>query len=365
MGLVGTFSAEVVLKIISTAWKCAAATYEEGSIPETKNMTFEVLKCIKPSTGGSVKTASVTLVEESPSLPTRNPHLPVLVIAVRGSKSVVDFVVNANCETEDTRKLFDINDLLPQTDSTHSLRAHAGFLNGAAALVKYIDSLVANSKAGHVLFCGHSAGGAVASLLFLKYLSNARKTASPQTFSCITFGSSPVTQPNISQILPKNGEKAPNLGLVLAIVNEYDLVSRADQLYVRSLVDLYRSLFQLPPIKDDKSGETGTTPSSTQEGSDLEASRPQVAKRSWDLPAPEIWLVGEVVLLRTEIVETQANDGQGKPTVDMKRALKVFAVAPEEFAKLLFCRISVHRRNEYHKRVGLIESGQFNAQNGW
>jgi hypothetical protein len=32
-----------------------------------------------------------------------------------------------------------------------------------------------NSKAEHILFTGHSAGGAVASLLFLKYLAEAKK----------------------------------------------------------------------------------------------------------------------------------------------------------------------------------------------
>jgi hypothetical protein len=142
-------------------------------------------------------------------------------------------------------------------------------------------------------------------------------------------------------------------------------VSRADQPYLRSLVDLYRSLFQLPPIKDDESAETGKTPSPAQEGPGQEASRPQEAKRPWDLPAPEFWLVGEVVLLRTEIIEVQVDDGQDKPTMDMERALKIFTVDSEEFAKLLFCRISVHRRNEYYKRVDLIENGQFNAQNGW
>jgi putative lipase involved disintegration of autophagic bodies len=60
-------------------------------------------------------------------------------------------------------------------ESPRSIRAHAGFLNCAIALIKYIDTLVANSRAGHVLFTGHSAGGAVASLLFLKYLADARK----------------------------------------------------------------------------------------------------------------------------------------------------------------------------------------------
>ena len=51
--------------------------------------------------------------------------------------------------------------------------AHAGFLNSAITLkdrvFKQIDDLNRNNHMKHVLFTGHSAGGAVASLLCLSY----------------------------------------------------------------------------------------------------------------------------------------------------------------------------------------------------
>ena len=93
-------------QIISVAWKCAAAAYEEKFVPETGSLEFEVLKRTKPSAGGTVKAVLVTLVKQSPSLSVENPHLPVLVVAVRGSKSTVDFMVNANTESKDTKDLF-------------------------------------------------------------------------------------------------------------------------------------------------------------------------------------------------------------------------------------------------------------------
>lgn len=61
--------------------------------------------------------------------------------------------------------------------ATHSppVYAHAGFLNSAEALMptlsKHVKAAITNSLIKHVLFTGHSAGGAVASLLLAKYLS--------------------------------------------------------------------------------------------------------------------------------------------------------------------------------------------------
>jgi alpha-beta hydrolase superfamily lysophospholipase len=51
-----------------------------------------------------------------------------------------------------------------------TLQTHAGFLNSTEALLPEVSSrvsrLIQQSGAKHVLFTGHSAGGAVASLLF-------------------------------------------------------------------------------------------------------------------------------------------------------------------------------------------------------
>src|SRR5436190_441497 len=69
-------------------------------------------------------------------------------------------------------------------------------------------------------------------------------------FSVITFGAAPVTQPNLTPRLLDLSHRRDRPGVMLAIVNEYDIVPRADGPYLRSLVDLYRSKYGLPPIID-------------------------------------------------------------------------------------------------------------------
>jgi pimeloyl-ACP methyl ester carboxylesterase len=68
----------------------------------------------------------------------------------------------------------DPNDLATYYQPVH---AHAGFLNSAEALTptlsKHIEDAIRKRSIKHVLFTGHSAGGAVASLLLAKYLTRA------------------------------------------------------------------------------------------------------------------------------------------------------------------------------------------------
>ena len=65
------------------------------------------------------------------------------------------------------------------------------------------------------------------------------------------------------------------------------------------------------------------------------------------------------------MAEMQTDDGHSKLEVSMKRTLKAFKVDSDAFTKLLFCRVSVHRRTEYDKRVDLILNGNYNGQSGW
>jgi hypothetical protein len=57
--------------------------------------------------------------------------------------------------------------------------SHAGFLSSAEALSLHISNAiyehVTRGDVKHVVFAGHSAGGAVASLLFAHFLSQAAK----------------------------------------------------------------------------------------------------------------------------------------------------------------------------------------------
>ena len=94
-----------------------------------------------------------------------------------------------------------------------------------------------------LLITGHSAGGAVAALLYSHMLSTSLEAESElnnltgcfKRIHCVTFGAPPVS------LLPLAKPANPLLrkSLFLSFVNEGDPVPRADKAYVRSLLDLY------------------------------------------------------------------------------------------------------------------------------
>jgi hypothetical protein len=154
---------------------------------------------------------------------------------------------------------------------------------------------------------------------------------------------------------------------MLNVINEYDLVPRIDGPYVRSLVDLYRSIYKLPPIQEAGPQMFGTnaeaqTPPAEVRSSQAVAKEEEVGKH-WSVPNPEYWHIGERVVLRRSIITGHASEDNGDPKEEL--ALSALSVAAEEFAKLLFCRLTVHRRVQYQERVELIAEGRFNGRHGW
>jgi len=101
-----------------------------------------------------------------------------------------------------------------------------------------------------LLITGHSAGGAVAALIYSHMLATSMEAASElntltgyfKRVHCITFGAPPVS------LLPLTKPHRPELqkSLFLSFVNEGDPVPRADVAYVRSLLDLYSSPAPVP-----------------------------------------------------------------------------------------------------------------------
>jgi hypothetical protein len=114
----------------------------------------------------------------------------------------------------------------------------------AARLRHLLEEDPGRSKCS-LLITGHSAGGAVASLLYSHMLSTSREAESELSIltgffkrvHCITFGAPPIS------LLPLATPKNPALkkSLFLSFVNEGDPVARADRAYVRSLISLYAS----------------------------------------------------------------------------------------------------------------------------
>lgn len=94
-----------------------------------------------------------------------------------------------------------------------------------------------------LLITGHSAGGAIAALLYSHMLSTSPEARSElnvltgcfKRIHCITFGTPPIS------LLPleKPKTRAASKSIFMSFINEGDLVARADFAYVRSLLDLY------------------------------------------------------------------------------------------------------------------------------
>ncbi|KAH7260483.1 Alpha/Beta hydrolase protein [Fusarium solani] len=216
-------SSQAEAQLVSAAWKCARGTYDlESTIEDTAYCTFRKDHVLKHSHTGTVKALKSTVVEPVAQPGLGDHLLPTLVIAIRGSASKMDHIVNANSRPQATEK-FITADFLDESN----LMAHSGFLNSAWALddivseriKNYIENVKStNGQRPHVLFTGHSAGGAVAALFYLRYISDKDFDESAR-FSCVTFGAPPcVSAPvNLSRY------RCTGATLCLNIINEFDV----------------------------------------------------------------------------------------------------------------------------------------------
>lgn len=176
------------------------------------------------------------------------------------------------------------------------------------------------------------------------------------SYSCITFGSPPVIRPSI----PSQVQSGPREGLVINFINEFDLVSRADGPYILSLINLHRSIYRMPRMQgvDTPSDNVLEDIKSFApfDSSSVESSTGKI----WISPRAFFTHVGERVVLHMQLCEESLGSGN-----DDEVELIAFRVQEQAFQNLLFCRIAVHSRIEYRRRVELIAQGCFNGLKGW
>lgn len=273
------------------------------------------------------------------------------------------------------------------------IQAHTGFLTCALALLPTLqrdiaEQLSSDPSISNVVFTGHSAGGAVASLLFLHFVTAAiattattATTSSPQSstqpreagvvkgrekvkYSLLTFGSAPcVTISDVGRRILGSKREKGTVGVMMALINEYDMVSRADKAYIRSVVDLYRGRYGLPPLTISTPGQrviAGGGIPKLEAGLDI-GSETSETERMWHLPRPVFHLVGDIIVFRLCFGEEMGTEDDGddegellEREVGQKPTLKADLVPTEEFTKLVFCDIGVHRRTAYLERVGML-----------
>jgi hypothetical protein len=172
------------------------------------------------------------------SIPIDDMH--TVVFAIRGSATFMDWAVNyRSAPSSPTGFLDDEGNL-----------CHAGFLHVARKMITPVAErlralLEQNPSRSHcsLLITGHSAGGAVAALLYSHMMSTTVQsdlnylTSFFKRVHCITFGAPPVS------LLPlqRPPDKRHRKSMFYNFINEGDPVPRADKQVVRSLLKLYAS----------------------------------------------------------------------------------------------------------------------------
>ncbi|KAM7186537.1 mono and diacylglycerol lipase [Naviculisporaceae sp. PSN 640] len=197
-------------------------------------------------------------------------YMNTIVFAIRGTATFMDWAVNLNTEP-----------ISPQgfLDDPGNL-CHSGFLTVARKMITPVARRLRqlleedpNRASYSLLITGHSAGGAVAALLYSHMLATSKAAMSElntltgcfKRIHCITFGTPPISLIPLQK--PANSDSHPQLkkSLFLSFVNEGDPVPRADRAYVRSLMELYAS--PAPATSSTSSSKSESVPSLTHSNS--------------------------------------------------------------------------------------------------
>lgn len=207
---------------------CLAAQYSHSvySKPSKRERTTHI-----PS---SSRTGTKAMVLKSVPIDDMN----TVVLAIRGTQTFMDWAVNLNSTPSCPTGFLDDDGNL----------CHTGFLTVARKMIAPVAARLRQmleeqpTRASFsLLLTGHSAGGAVAALLFAHMMATEVKselnilTGCFKRIHCVTFGAPPIT------LLPLSKPSSHRLrkSLFLSFINEGDPVPRADKAYVRSLLDLY------------------------------------------------------------------------------------------------------------------------------
>jgi hypothetical protein len=293
-----------------------------------------------PSTAGTEKAISIWKMDAEATL----------VVSVRGTASVADHMVNLNADPKRATSLFDFE------AAPAAVLAHGGFLTCARSLLPLLleelsRQVDVDPTLSKVILTGHSAGGAVSSLIFLHLLCRAPGKLSNLEFSLVTFGPAPVLSSNLTSF----ALKSPNVGFVLAFVNEYDIVPRADRPYVRSIVNLYRSRYGLPSVASPgiapslEQMEVNSAETSIVLESDGMSQGGKMEMELWALPKPSYHVVGNIIVLQSPHA-TAPSATQGPPA----KSVRAVQVSQSEFQDLLFCDLGVHKRKTYLQRMEMM-----------
>lgn len=218
---------------------------------------------------------------------------------------------------------------------------HAGFLQVTKAMIDQVaaqlQQFASSSPPPSLLFTGHSAGGAVAAMLYSHMLSmsvTSDLTVLADQFSsisCITFGAPPLSL----RPLPNRHHGD---GVFISFANEGDPVTRlSNAAYVKSLVKLMTastptSVASMPSVKVVRHSR-GTRV--IRQAAPTEPATPWEELPLWPTPPAPLTNAGDVVLLRD-----RENGGSSASHV-----------TSEELSDVIFGDLAQHTTGAYMRRI--------------
>ncbi|KFL61338.1 uncharacterized protein TERG_12055 [Trichophyton rubrum CBS 118892] len=282
-------------------------------------------------------------------------HMNLIVFAVRGTtrSSFTDWATNMNAEPATPTGFLDDPGNL----------CHAGFLSVARKMVRPVamrlEQLLAENPARSkfsLVITGHSAGGAVASLLYAHILSSTLRSELIylrdrfKRIHCFTFGSPPVS------LLPINKPSDPRYAkwLFYTFVNEGDPVCRADKPYIRSLINLYKAPIPSTQGSRSRSSTTSSKPSKLaflkdrRESTDKSDFETEV---TWPIPSPTLTLPGCLIVLRGD-----------KHNPRDKDVVEAYLTNNEQMAGVVFGDVMMHMMILYERRIQLLATDAVTAR---
>lgn len=299
-------------------------------------------------------------------------HMRTIVFAVRGTASFMDWTVNLNnAPTPPTGFLDDPGNL-----------CHAGFLSVARKMVKPVAARLrqllhedpSRSKYS-LLITGHSAGGAVASLLYSHMQSSTKAaqselsklTGSFKRVHCVTFGTPPIS---ILPLIKPNRTELKN-SVFLSFVNEGDPVVRADKAYVKSLLELLASSPPSSPAASATSIVAETTHSTkTTRGRSPSTRKPKQNPSNshaikWPVPPCSLSNAGRLVVLRNGPANPRHQKHRDRMTVRQRLDEGVVANTcdEEQLRGMIWGDPVAHLMSLYAGRIEMLAINAVTAKN--
>jgi hypothetical protein len=217
----------------------------------------------------------------------------IIIISIRRTKctSLADWAVNKDAKSVKPTGFLDDEENV----------CHAGFLQVTKAMVSQVATQLQQhpviSEKPSLVFTGHSAGGAVAAMLYNHMLSisvSSELTILATQFSsinCITFGAPPLSLTPL--------RRSHNSGVFLAFANEGDPVLRfSDAAYVKSLAKLLTASPPSSAVPAKVKVVRRSRGTSVIREEIVSASTPWEELPMWPTPPTPLANAGDVVLLR-------------------------------------------------------------------